>query len=75
MSLTIESLKARIAEYEQEIVKTVNNHATLVGGLNELKQLLTIADDAAKVLAPEAAPIIEQINEVVGDVIDAVDHE
>ncbi len=75
MSLTIESLKARIEEYEQEIVKTVNTHATLIGGLNELKQLLTIAGDAVEVLAPEVAPVIEQINEVVGDVIDVVDHE
>lgn len=75
MSLTIESLKARIEEYEQEIVKTVNTHASLIGGLNELKQLLALADGAAEVVAPEAKPIIEEVNEIVGEVIDAAEHE
>jgi len=73
MSLTIESLKSRIAEYEQEIVKTVNTHATLVGGLNELNQLLSLAGDVAEVLDPEAAVVIEEANEVVNEVVNAVD--
>lgn len=73
MSLTIESLKSRIAEYEQEIAKTVNTHATLVGGLNELNQLLSLAGDVAEVLDPEAAVVIEEANEVVNEVVNAVD--
>ena len=75
MSLSIDAIKARIAEYEQEIVKVVNNHASLVGGLNELKQLLALGEKVAEVVAPEEAPVVEAINEVVGEVIDAVQPE
>ena len=70
MSLTLGSIENRIKQYEEEITKVVANHASLVGGLNELKQLLTLANEAAPVIAPSAAPVIEAVAEVV-DAVDA----
>ena len=72
MSLTLEAVESRIKEYEAEIAKVVTNHATLVGGLNELKQLLSIAGEVAAAVAPEATPVIEVVSEVVDAVDEAV---
>ena len=70
MSITIQSIEERIKQYEEEIVKIVNTHGNLMGGLNELKQLLSIASDVVSVVAPEASPIVDVVSEAV-DGIDA----
>ena len=68
MSLTIQNLEDRIKEYEQEIAKIVANHGTLIGGLNELKQLLSIASSVVSVVDPAADPIVKVVSEVVDEI-------
>lgn len=72
MTLSIEALTNRIKEYEAEIVKVVTNHGNLMGGLNELKQLLSIATGVVDVVDPSAAPVLDVISEVVDEVDAAV---
>ncbi len=71
MSLSVEAIENRIKQYEEEIVKIVNNHTGLMAALAELKQLLSVATDVVAVVAPEAVPSIEVASEVV-DAIDGI---
>ena len=71
MSITIASIETRIKEYEAEIVKIVATHSSLMGGLNELKQLLTLVSPVIDTLAPAAEPVLNIANEVV-DGLDSI---
>lgn len=71
MSITIQNLEARIKQYEEEIAKIVNTHGTLMGGLNELKQLLLVADEAAPTIDAQMVPVVDAVSEIV-DCIEAV---
>lgn len=75
MSITVDSIKSRIAEYEEELVKVVAQHGTLMGGLNELKQLLTIASDVAEAVAPGACSALDVISESIEAVQSVLDPE
>jgi hypothetical protein len=71
MSLSLETIENRIKQYEEEIMKVVANHTGLMATLAELKQLLSVASEAAVIVAPEAVPVIDTIEGVV-HVIDEI---
>ena len=63
-----EKIEARIAEYEAELVKIVSNHTAFTGALGELKNVLNIISDVSDVVAPEAAPVLNIVDEVLTDI-------
>lgn len=61
----LEQIEARIKEYETAIANSAANHSGLVGGLNELKNMLSIATKVVEVVDPALAPVLEAAETVV----------
>lgn len=84
MSVSLESVKARIAELEQMAVNSVNaykafeeelkmklaNHNALLGALQESKNYLSMVDSVSDAVAPESA--VTKVLDAVETVADAV---
>ena len=71
MSLSIDTIETRIKQYEEEIMKVVANHTGMMATLAELKQLLSVASEAAAVVVPEGVPVIDAVETIV-DAIEGV---
>lgn len=71
MTLSVETIESRIKQYEEELLKVVANHTGMMAALGELKQLLSVANGTAQIIAPQEQPVIEEIEKVV-DVVDVV---
>lgn len=65
MSVTLEHIEARIKEYETAITNSASNHNSLLGGLAELKNMLTAFAPVVEAIDPEAAPVVEAVESVV----------
>ncbi len=73
MSFSLDTITARIKQYEQAIEQSLANHNSLLGGLAELKSLLTVATNVIDTVAPgsKAADALNIADEVM-DVVDPI---
>ena len=74
MSLTIETVEARIKEIEQAIAQSLANHNALLGGLSATQDILHMMKAGLDVVMPGTPvdTVVDTMSKVVDAIEDAV---
>lgn len=64
----LDILKKRVAELKAEVEKSMQMHNALFGRMLEAQNLLSLAEQAAAAISPQAAAAVEVVKTVVDDV-------